>query len=100
MTPVPRWPIAILVAAAGCEWKTTSRVGVQVRAPLARALDGGARDVPVLGAVIRVKCPNGVVEELGSTDANGSVLVTTKSPVFLACDVTVDYRGRTVALVP
>src|SRR5437868_3839114 len=99
MTAWRLWPIPILVAAAACEWKDTSRVGVQVMAPLVRALDDGTRYVPVLGAVIRIECPNGVVEELGPTDANGWVLVTTRAPVSLGCDVAVDDRGRRVALV-
>jgi len=92
--------IPILIAAAGCEYRMTSRVGVQVMAPLQRARDDGTRDAPVGGAVISVKCPSGGGERLGSTDAAGWVLVTTRAPVGLDCDLAVDYRGQPLALVP
>ena len=92
------WPIPLLLIAAGCEWKTTSRVGVQLTAPLARHV--GRRLVSVGGAAIRVQCPGGTVEKLGSTNADGWVMVTSKAPVRLDCDLAIDYRGHPYALVP
>ena len=92
--------IPILIAAAGCEWKISSQVAVQVMAPLLRARNDGTRDAPIGGAVIQVKCPNGVVERLGSTDAAGWVFITTRAPVGLECDLASDYRGYPFALVP
>ena len=89
----------ILLAAAGCEWKVTSRVLLQVTAPLARARDDGTRETPLGGAFASIRCPDGAVEKLGSTDSSGSVLVTTRAPVRLDCDLAVDYRGRPFALV-
>ena len=81
--------IPILFAAAGCEWKTTSRVGVQVTTPLLRARDDGARDAVVGGAKVRVRCPGGAGEDLGSTGAEGWVLVTTRAVVPLTCDLAI-----------
>lgn len=92
--------IPILLAAAGCEWKTTSRVGVQVTTPLLRTRDDGTRDAPVGGARVRVRCPGGAGEDLGSAGAEGWVLVTTRAAVPLTCDLAIDYRGHLVALVP
>jgi hypothetical protein len=92
--------IAILLAAAGCEWKTTSRVAVQVTTPPPRTLADGAREVQIRGARVRVQCPDGTGEDLGSTGAEGSVLVTTRAAVSLACDLAIDHRGNLVALVP
>ena len=92
--------IPILLAVAGCEWKTTSRVGVQVTTPLLRTRDDGTRDAPVGGARVRVRCPDGAGEDLGSAGAEGWVLVTTRAPVPLTCDLAIDYRGHLVALVP
>jgi len=92
--------IPILIAAAGCEWKITSQVAVQVMAPLLRVRNDGTRDTPIGGAVIQIKCPNGAVESLGSTDATGWVFVTSRAPVGLDCDLAIDYRGHPVALVP
>jgi hypothetical protein len=91
--------ILVLVAAAGCEWKNTSRVGVQVIAPLARARDDGTRETPLLGASARIACPDGTGEKLGSTDAGGWILVTTRAPVRLECDVAVDYRAQLLTRV-
>ena len=92
--------IPILLAAAGCEWKTTSRVGVQVTTNLPRTRDDGTRSAPLGGARVRVRCPGGAGEDLGSTGAEGSVLVTTRAAVPLTCDLSIDYRGHLVALVP
>jgi len=94
------WLIPILLAAGGCEWRTTSRVGVQVMVPVQRPSGDGTHDAPAGGAVVGVKCPSGVVESLGSTDAAGWVLVTSKAPVGLDCDLAIDYRGHPSALVP
>jgi hypothetical protein len=99
MTGWRSWAIPILLAAAGCEWKITSRVGVQVMAPLARARDDGTREAPLGGVSARVECPGGASERLGSTDASGSILVTTRAPVRLDCDLAIDYRGYPVARV-
>ncbi len=92
--------IPILVAAAGCERKTTSRVGVQVTALLPRARGDGALDAPVGGARVRIRCPDGTGEDLGLTGAEGSVLVTTRAAVALTCDLAIHSRGNLVALVP
>lgn len=91
--------ISILLA-AGCEWKTTTRVGVQVTTPLPRTRDDGTREAPIGGARVRVRCPGGAGEDLGSAGAEGWVLVTTKAAVPLTCDLAIDYRGHLVALVP
>ena len=92
--------IPILLATAGCEWKTTSRIGVQVTTPLVRMRDDGTRDAHVGGARVRVRCPGGAGEDLGSTGAEGWVLVTTRAAVPLTCDLAIDYRGELVALIP
>lgn len=97
-----RWTvfIPILLAAASCEWKTTSQVSVQVTTPHPRARGDRARDTRVGGAHVRIQCPGGAAENLGSTGAEGSVLVTTRAAVALTCDLAIDYRGTLVALVP
>ena len=92
--------IPILLAAAGCEWKTTSRVGVQVTTPLLRMRADGTRDAYVGGATVRVRCPGGAGEDLGRTGAEGWVLVTSRAAVPLACDLAIEYRGDLVALIP
>ena len=99
MTDWHRWAIPILFAAAGCEWKITSRVGVQVTTPLVRARDDGTREAPLGGVSARIECPGGGGETLGSTDAGGSMLVTTRAPVRLDCDLAIDYRGQPAARV-
>src|SRR3954465_4725301 len=82
-----------LAASAGCEWKVTSRVGVQVMAPLVRAHDDGTRDPPGAGAPGRVECPDGKVERLGTTDAFGWVLVNTRTPVGMDCSIAILRDG-------
>ncbi|HZX93305.1 MAG TPA: hypothetical protein VFE90_02230 [Myxococcales bacterium] len=89
-----------LAASAGCEWKVTSRVGVQVMAPLVRAHDDGTRDAPVAGAPVRVECPDGKVERLGTTDAFGWVLVNTRTPVGMDCSIAILRGGHVAAQVP
>ena len=91
--------IPIFLVLAACEWKNTSRVLVQVRTPLVRARDDGAREAPLGGVSARVECPGGAAERLGSTDSSGSILVTTRAPVRLDCDLAIDYRGQSVARV-
>jgi hypothetical protein len=92
--------IPILLAAAGCEWKTTSRVGVQVTTPLLRTRDDSTGDAPAGGARVRVRCPVGAGEDLGSAGAEGFLLVTTRAAVPLTCDLAIDYHGHLLAIVP
>jgi len=92
--------VPILIAASGCDWKITSRVGVQVMAPLRQARDDGTRDVPIGAARVRVECPNRVGESLGATDASGWVLVVTRTPVGLDCNLAIDSDHRAIALIP
>ena len=99
MTVRRSWAIPILLALAGCEWKNTSRVGVQVIAPLAHPRDDGTRESPLGGVSARIECPGGAAESLGSTDASGFILVTTRESVRLDCDLAIDYRGRPFARV-
>ena len=91
--------IPVFLAVAGCQWKETTRVGVQVMAPLVHARDDGTREAPLGGVAARVECPGRAAERLGSTDASGAILVTTAAPVRLDCDLAIDYRGRPVARV-
>jgi len=96
-----RWRfLPILLAVAGCDWKVTTRVGVQVTAPLPRARDDGTRDAPVPGALVRVECPGGDAQQLGRTDVAGWVLITTRAAVALDCALTIEHGGRSTASIP
>src|SRR5262249_12598524 len=57
--------VSVLIVAAACEWKVTSRMGVQVFEPLARTREDGTWQAPVAGAAVRVECPDGTTESLG-----------------------------------
>src|SRR5215470_15468276 len=92
--------VPVLMVAAACEWKVTSRVGVQVVEPLQRVRGDGTRENPVAGAGVRIQCPDGAIERLGATDAAGWVLVTTRAPVGLDCDLAIDVDRHSAALVP
>jgi len=92
--------VRVLIAAASCNPKVTSQVGVQVTQPLLRVRADGTREVPFLGAEVRIECPNDTVETLGSTDAGGWVLVTTRAPVALECQLAIDSAGHPLARIP
>jgi hypothetical protein len=91
---------AALLALAGCEWKVTSRVGVQVVALREGARGGRSLEAPIEGARVSVECPDELERRLGVTDPAGLLLAIADSAVRVDCTLVVARDGRTLARLP
>jgi hypothetical protein len=91
---------AASLALAGCEWKVTSRVGVQVVAPREAGRGDRSLEAPIEGARVSVECPDELEQGLGVTDRAGLLLATAGSPVRVDCTLVVARDGRTLARLP